>query len=65
MSIEKRKDSDFNSDSDLVSLLDLSEISGVPLEFIKKELFLTEKEIQMCVLRKSMLEFVDRKMSIS
>lgn len=49
-------------DQDLINLVDLSELSGCPIESIKKELGLDEDQITMEDLRKKMLALLDSTM---
>ncbi len=45
-----------------VSLKTLSEMTGFPVEFIKKELLLDGEEINMETLRESMLRYLEQSM---
>lgn len=51
-----------NETQDLIDLVDLSELSGCPIEIIKKELGLEEDEISMDDLRKKMLALLESTM---
>jgi hypothetical protein len=60
--IGPESDSKVNETQDLIDLVDLSELSGCPIEIIKKELKLEEDEISMDDLRKKMLALLDSTM---
>lgn len=51
--------SKLNDQKELISLVDLSELSGCPIELIKNELQLEGDEISMEDLRKKMLALLD------
>jgi hypothetical protein len=57
-----KSNSEINESQDLIDLVDLSELSGCPIETIKKELGLEEDEISMDDLRKKMLALLDSTM---
>jgi hypothetical protein len=57
-----KSNSEINESQDLIDLVDLSELSGCPIEAIKKELGLEEDEISMEDLRKKMLALLDSTM---
>ena len=57
-----KSDSAVDENQDLIDLVDLSELSGCPIEMIKKELGLEEDEISMDDLRKKMLALLDSTM---
>lgn len=49
-----------NKDVDMVKLAELSEIAGVPMDYIKEELMLDGEEVSMEALRSSMLKLLDQ-----
>ncbi|EQC45579.1 hypothetical protein [Bacteriovorax sp. Seq25_V] len=49
-----------NKDVDMVKLAELSELAGVPMEYIKEELLLDGEEVSMEALRSSMLNLLDQ-----
>jgi len=54
-----------NKDSEAVSLDSLSELTGFPVELIKRELFegqLGEKELNLEDLRAAMMSYIDKTM---
>jgi len=57
-----KSNSVMESDQELIDLVDLSELSGCPIESIKKELGLEEDKISMDDLRKKMLALLDSTM---
>jgi hypothetical protein len=57
-----KSDSIINQNQDLIDLVDLSELSGCPIETIKKELGLEENEVSIDDLRKKMLALLDSTM---
>lgn len=57
----KRKQSDeVTSEKERVSLSTLSEMTGFPLEFIKKELLIQGDSLSMSELRESVLDYLSR-----
>ena len=57
----KRKQSDeTTSEKERVSLSTLSEMTGFPLEFIKKELLIQGDSLSMSELRESVLDYLSR-----
>lgn len=57
----KRKQSDeTTSEKERVSLSTLSEMTGFPLEFIKKELLIQSDSLSMSELRESVLDYLSR-----
>ncbi len=48
------------SDKERVSLTTLSELTGFPLEFIKKELLIQEDSLSMGELRESVLTYLSK-----
>ncbi len=57
----KRKQSDeVTSEKERVSLSTLSEMTGFPLEFIKKELLIQSDSLSMSELRESVLDYLSR-----
>lgn len=57
----KRKQSDeATSEKERVSLSTLSEMTGFPLEFIKKELLIQGDSLSMSELRESVLDYLSR-----
>lgn len=59
--LRRRKPSDeAKSDKERVSLTTLSELTGFPLEFIKKELLIQEDSLSMGELRSSVLCYLSK-----
>ncbi len=49
-----------NKDVNKVNLAEFSDIAGVPMDYIKKELLLEGEEVSMEALRASMLKLLDQ-----